>query len=227
MSTYQAPATRPVVGVLTTNKVIKNTFILLSMTLFFSAIMAGVAMQLNVRPFMIGWMGLLIWFGVIFGMTFVISALRNSPWALVAVFAFTGFLGFSLGPILNLYLSLPNGNQIVMTALGMTGVITLGLAGYALTTRKDFSFMGGFLMAGLLLAAVAILVNLFLQIPMLSLVISSIVVLLMAGMILFDVSRLVHGGETNYVMATVSLYLNIYVMFTHLLNLVAIFSGED
>ncbi len=136
-------------------------------------------------------------------------------------------MGYVLGPIVGLYLQLPNGPQIVMSAMATTGAVFIGLSAYALTTRRDFSFMGSFLLAGLLVALVAIIANIFLQIPVLSLAISSVVVLLMCGMILFDTSRMINGGERNYVMITVGLFVDIYVLFTHLLNLFAAFSGED
>ena len=227
MSAYEPSVARPLAGVLATNKLIKNTYILLSLTLLFSAMMAGVAMATNAPPLMTGWLGVIIWMGAVFGLTMVINAMRNSAWALLPTFALTGFLGYTLGPILSLYLALPNGSQIVMTALGITAITFLGLSGYALTTRRDFSFMRGFLMAGMIVAVVAIIANLFLHVAALSLAISSVVVLLMAGMILHDTSRMVNGGETNYIMATVGMYLNIYNMFIHLLSLVAALSGDN
>jgi len=209
-------------AVLTTNKVVRNTYLLLSMTLLFSAVCAGFAM-VSGAPLMNIWVVL----AVFIGGPFVISAFRNSAWSLLLVFLFTGFMGYVLGPIVGLYLQLPNGSQIVMSAMATTGAVFIGLSAYALTTRRDFSFMGGFLFAGLLVALVAIIANIFLQMPVLSLAISSVVVLLMCGMILFDTSRMIHGGERNYVMITVSLFVDIYVLFTHLLNLFAAFSGDD
>lgn len=213
---------RPASSVLATNKVIRNTYILLSMTLLFSAVTAGVAMLTNAKP--LPWLLVMV---VFIGGPFALNALRNSAWVLPLTFVFTGFMGYVLGPILSLYLSLPNGPQVVASALGTTGVMFLGLSGYALSSRKDFSFMGGFLTVGLLVGLVAIVANIWLQIPALSLAISAMMVLLMSGLILFDTSRMVHGGETNYVMMTVSLYANIYVLFLHLLNLFMAFSGED
>lgn len=161
---------------------------------------------------------------VFIGMPFVIFRIRNSAWALPATFLFTGFMGYVLGPILNAYLGLPNGPQIVMAAFGTTAALFLGLSGYALTTQRDFNFMSGFLMVGLLVVLGAIIANLFLAIPALSLSISAAAVILMSGMILFDTSRMVHGGESNYVVMTVSLYANIYVLFVHLLNLLSLSS---
>lgn len=208
---------------LATNKLIKNTYLLLSMTLIFSAVMAGVSMMLNV-----GIMANLVSFvGSIVLLWLVLPRTANSTAGVFVVFAITGLLGFGLGPVLNMYANLPNGSQVIATALGGTGVIFLGLSGYALTTKKDFSFMGGFLMVGLLVIFGAIILNLFMSIPALSLAISAAVVLLMSAMILFDTSRIVNGGETNYIMATVALYLDIYNLFIHLLYLLGALSGDD
>ena len=146
---------------------------------------------------------------------------------LVSIFVFTGFLGAILGPMLNFYLAMPNGPELVMQALGGTAVVFFGLSAYALTTRKDFSYMGGFLMVGLLVAIIAMVANIWLAIPALSLTISAAVVLIMSGLILFDTSRIINGGETNYIRATVSLYLNIYNLFIHLLHLLTALSGND
>lgn len=212
----------PVQGVLSTNKVLRNTYALLSMTLLFSALTAGVAVVTNAPP--------LPWFIVLagfFGLFFLTARLSNSAWGVAAVFALTGFMGYTLGPILNLYLALPNGPQLVMTALGGTGAIFLGLSAYALVTRKDFSFMGGFLMVGLLVVILAMLANIFLAIPALTMTLSAVVVLLMSGFILYDTSRIINGGETNYIMATVALYIDIYNLFINLLQLLGIFSGDD
>ena len=205
-----------------TNKVIRNTFLLLSMTLGFSAITAGYAMASGAP--MMHW---LIVLGVFIGGPFVINMFRNSAFGLVLVFAFTGFMGYVLGPILNVYLSLPNGEQIVATSLGLTAAIFLGLTGYAMVTRKDFSFMGGFLAAGFIVILAAMLLNFFfLEMPILSLVISAAAVILLSAGILYEVSAMVNGGETNYIMMTVALYTSIFALFTHLLNLVSAFSGD-
>ena len=205
-----------------TNKVIRNTYTLLSMTLLFSELTAGVSMALNLpHP------GLLITLGGYFGLLFATSRFRNSSLGLVFVFALTGFMGYTLGPILNAYLALPNGSQVVMTAMGATGAIFLGLSGYALTTRKDFSFMGGFLIVGILVAFMAGLGAIFLAMPVLSLAVSTMFVLLMAGLILYQTSELIHGGETNYIMATVTLYVSIFNLFTSLLHLLGAFSSNE
>jgi modulator of FtsH protease len=204
------------------NKLIRNTYTLLSMTLLFSAFTAGVSMTLNLpHP------GLIITLVGYFGLLFLTTKLRNSAWGLASVFALTGFMGLTLGPIINAYLSLPNGTELVMTAMGMTGAIFLGLSAYAITTRKDFSFMGGFLMAGILVAFLAGLAAVFFTLPGLALGVSAMFVLLMCGLILYETSNIVHGGETNYIMATVTLYVSIYNLFTSLLHLLGAFSGDD
>jgi modulator of FtsH protease len=216
------PASATQAGALATNRVLRNTYTLLSMTLLFSAATAGVSMALNLpHP------GLLLTLGGYFGLLFATAKFRNSSLGLLFVFALTGFMGYTLGPILSAYLSLANGSQIVMTAMGGTGVVFLGLSGYALTSRKDFSFMGGFLMAGILVAFLAGLAAVFLEMPGLSLAVSAMFVLLMAGMILFETSNIIHGGETNYIMATVSLYVSIFNLFTSLLHLLGAMGGEE
>jgi modulator of FtsH protease len=204
------------------NKVLRNTYLLLSMTLLFSGLTAGVAMATNAAP--LHW---LITLGGYFGLLFVVTRLRNSVWGLAAVFALTGFLGYTLGPILNFYLSLPNGSQVVTTALGGTGVIFLALSGYAIVSRKDFSFMGGFLMVGILVAFLAGLGGMLFNMPMLSLAVSGMFILLMSGMILWQTSEIIHGGETNYIMATVSLYITIFNLLLSLLQILGIMSGDD
>ena len=210
-------------AVLATNSLIRNTYMLLSMTLLFSAAMAGVAMATN-APMMNVWLVL----GGYFGLLFLTHVLRNSAWGLLSVFALTGFMGYTLGPILNAYIAhYSNGSQLVAYALGSTGAIFLGLSGYALTTRKDFSFMGGFLMVGILVAFIAGIANIWLGIPALSLAVSSMFVLLMAGLILYQTSAMVHGGETNYILATITLYVSIYNLFTSLLHLFGVFGGDD
>ncbi len=205
-----------------TNKVVRNTYTLLSMTLMFSALTAGSSMALNLpHP------GLLLTLGGYFGLLFLTTKYRDSGLGLAFVFALTGFMGYTLGPILNTYMALPNGAQIVMTAMGGTGAIFLGLSGYALTSRKDFSFMGGFLVTGILVAFLAGLGAIFFEIPGLSLAVSAMFVLLMSGLILYETSNIIHGGETNYIMATVTLYVSIFNLFTSLLHLLGFMSGDD
>ena len=206
-----------------TSALIRNTYLLLSMTLLFSAAMAAVAMVMNV-----GSPGILVTLAGYFGLLFAVHKLRNSAWGILAVFGLTGFMGFTLGPIINAYLSaFSNGHQLVMTALGGSGAIFLGLSAYALTSRRDFSFMGGFLFAGVMVAFLAGLAAVFLQMPGLSLAVSAMFVLLMSAAILYQTSALVHGGETNYLLATVGLYVSLYNLFLSLLQLAGFFGGED
>ncbi|MBK8739230.1 MAG: Bax inhibitor-1/YccA family protein [Betaproteobacteria bacterium] len=206
---------------LATNRVIRNTYLLLSMTLAFSALTAALSTALNLpHP------GLVITLVGYFGLLYLTTRFRDRALGLAFVFALTGFMGYTLGPIINRYLGLPNGGQIVMTALGATAVMFVGLSAYALTTRRDFSFMGGFLMVGILVAFLAGLGALFFSIPALSLAVSAMFVLLMSGLILYETSNLVHGGETNYIMATVTLYVSIFNLFTSLLHLLG-FAGKD
>ncbi|WP_018139182.1 MULTISPECIES: Bax inhibitor-1/YccA family protein [Thioalkalivibrio] len=207
---------------ISTNKVIRQTYMLLSVTLAFSAVMAFVAMAVGAPA--VHWLVLL---AVLIGGPFAIHAARNSALGLVLTFAFTGVLGFFLGPILSMYLGLPNGPQIVGNAFTATAVAFVALSGYALATKKDFSFLGGFLVVGLIVALLAIVANIFLAIPALSLTISAAVVLLLSAAILFDTSRMIHDPEANYIMMTVSLYANLYVMFLHLLNLFHAFMGDN
>ena len=207
---------------LQTNKVLRNTYALLSMTLLFSAATAGISMMFNLpHP------GLILTMVGYFGLLFLTQALRNSVWGIASVFALTGFMGFTLGPILSAYLTLPNGGQIVTNALGGTAIIFLGLSGYALTTRKNFSFIGNFLFIGILVAFFAGLGAIFFQIPALSLAVSCMFVLLMSGLILYQTSSIIHGGETNYIMATVTLYISIYNLFTSLLHILGVMGSDD
>ena len=219
----QRVLSRPGTSALATNKVVRNTFTLLSLTLLFSAAMAGMSMALNLpHP------GLILTLVGYFGLLFLTHKLQNSAWGILSVFALTGFMGITLGPILSAYIqAIPNGDQLVMTAFGGTGVIFLALSAYALTSRKDFSFMGGMLMAGILVAFLAGIGAAIFSMPGLALAVSAMFVLLMSGLILYEVSALVHGGETNYILATVSLYVAIYNLFTSLLHLLAAFSGNN
>lgn len=216
-------AARPAESVLATNKMLKNTYLLLSMTLLFSALTAGVSMYLNLPP-----LGLIITMVGYFGLLFLTTRFSNSGLGLVFVFALTGFMGLTLGPILNMYITMfSNGNELVMTALGGTGLIFLGLSGYALVSRKDFSFIGGFLSVGILVMFLAGIGAAVFSIPALSLAVSAGFILLMSGLILYQTSEIIHGGETNYILATITLYVSIYNLFLSLLQLLAAFSGED
>lgn len=209
-------------------KVLRNTYTLLAMTLLFSAVMAGVSMNIGLsRGASLGCS-----LGALALVWLVLPRTANSSAGIGVVFAFTGLLGLSLGPILNMYLALPNGSAVVMQALGGTAFVFLGLSGYVLTTKKDFSFMRGMLVAGLIVVLVAALGSLVASMfgyamSAFSLAISAAIVLLMSGFILYDTSRIVHGGETNYIIATTALYLNIYNLFVSLLHILGALNGDD
>ena len=208
-------------GSLSTNKMVRNTYMLLAMTLAFSALTAGVSMAMNLLL-----MGMIVTLVGYFGLLFLTTKFRDSGLGIAFVFALTGFMGLTLGPILNMYLALPNGSQVVMMAMGGTAAIFLGLSAYVMTTRKDFSFMGGFLAVGILVAFLAGLGAIFFHMPGLSLAVSAMFVLLMSGLILYQTSSIIHGGETNYVMATVTLYVTIFNLFTSLLQLLGFASSD-
>jgi modulator of FtsH protease len=208
------PAAAPA---LSANRVLRNTYWLLSLTLLFSAAAAAVAAALRLpHP------GVVITLVGYFGLLFVTVRLRNSSMGLVSVFALTGFMGYTLGPIIGHYLAMPNGHQVVMMAMGGTASIFLGLSAYAAASRRDFSFMSGFLMTGIIVAFLAGLAAMFFALPALALATSAAFVLLMAGLILYQTSQIIHGGETNYIMATVTLYVSIFNLFTSLLHLLGI-----
>ncbi len=204
---------RPQGATLQINKLIKNTYILLSMTLIFSAATAFLSIALQ-ASFGTAFVATLVGIGLLW---FVLPRTANSATGIPVIFGITGLLGFGLGPIIGYYLSV--NPSIVMTALGGTGAIFLGLSGYALTTRKDFIFMGGFLMVGLLVVIGAMILNIFLAMPALFLALNAAIVMIMSGLILFQTSSLIRGGETNYIMATAGLFLSILNMFTALLHL--------
>lgn len=223
MAQYDQISTGRQDSVLSTNKVLRNTYMLLSMTLVFSALAAVISMAVGLPQ----GASLIMSLAAIGIVWFVLPRTYESGMGIVWTFVFAGLLGAGLGPMLNYYLALPAGPAIVAQALGGTAAVTFGLSFYALTTRKDFSFLGGFIMVGLIVMLVAMVASWFLAIPGLQIAISAGVVLLMSLMILFDTSRIVNGGETNYVRATVSLYLNIYNLFVHLLALVSALTGND
>jgi modulator of FtsH protease len=204
------------------NKVLKNTYLLLSATLAFSALMAGVSVVLAVPS----WMYLVSVIVAMIGGIFVLPKTANSASGIGVIFAITGLLGFGLGSIISMYLALPKGPEIVGTAFGGTGLIFLGLSGYALTSKRDFSFLGGFVFAGMMVVVIAMLANIFLAMPALSLAISGAIILLMSAFILFDTSRIINGGETNYIMATYGLYLSMFNIFVSLLQILGIM-GDD
>ena len=203
---------------LETSKVLRSTYMLLSMTILFSAATAGVAMALEV-PYMGLWT-LLPYFVLLF----VVEKTKNSVWGLVSVFALTGWLGFTAGPIINFYLGV-SGYEPILMALGGTGLIFFTLSGYVLVTKKDLSFMTGFLMTGMLVAFIAAIASVFLNIPGLSLAVSCMFLLLSSGLIMWQTSAIIHGGETNYISATVTLYVMVYNIFMILLSFLG--GGSD
>lgn len=210
-------------SILATNKVLRNTYLLLGLTLLFSAATAGFALVTNAPP-----LGIIITLVGVYGLMFLTQALRNSIWGIVSVFAFTGFLGYTLGPLLNMMIKqFSNGSELIMTALGATGIIFFSLSGYVLTTRKDFSYLGGFLFVGVMVALLGMIAGIFLPIPGLQLAISAAFVLISSGLILFQTSLIMNGGERNYIMATISLYVAIYNLFVSLLQIFSAFGGRN
>lgn len=210
-------------SVLATNKVLRNTYLLLGMTFLFSAVTAYASFAMGIRS-----LNPLIFIVGAYGLMFLTNALKDSSLGILAVFAFTGFMGFALGPILNIFIShYANGPQLIATALGGTGMIFFALSGYALTSRKDFSYLGGFLFVGVMVAFLAMIAGIFFQMPALQLIISAMFILISSGLILFQTSEIIHGGETNYIAATVSLFVSIYNLFISLLNLLGAFSGRE
>ena len=173
-------------------------------------------------------LGVLITLGGYFGLLFLTTKLRNSAWGILSIFALTGFMGLTLGPVINMYLHMySNGAELVALAMGGTGAIFIGLSSYALTTKKDFSFMGGFLMVGILTAFLLGIGALIFSLPLLSLAVSGVFILLMSGLILYQTSEIIHGGETNYIMATITLYITIYNLFMSLLHILGAVAGDD
>lgn len=220
-TTVPMVVTQPTLAASATSRVLRNTYALLSLTLLFSAGVAAISAASQwPAP------GMLLTLAGYFGLLFTVYRLKNSAWALPAVFGLTGFMGYTLGPLLAKVMTVPGGGQVVTMALAATGAIFLALSAWVLTTRRDFSFMGGFLFAGMVVALLAGLAAVFLQVPMLGLVVTAMVALLSAGLILVETSRIVHGGETNYVLATVGLYASIFNLFASLLSLFGL-GGSD
>ncbi len=220
--TVRGQGASSLLSTVSTHRVLRNTYALLALTILFSAGVAAMGVMFNwAHP------GMLISLVGTLGLFFAVFKLRNSSWALPAVFALTGFMGYTLGPLVNAVMSLPGGGMSVAMALAATGITFLTLSAYVLVTKKDFSFMGGFLFIGMIVALLAGLAAFFFEIPALSLAVSAAVALLSAGLILFETSRIVHGGETNYVMATVGLFLSIYNLFVSLLSLFGFAGSSD
>ncbi|SOC57050.1 modulator of FtsH protease [Chromohalobacter canadensis] len=207
---------------ISTNKVLRNTYMLLAMTLLFSAVTAGTAMAMG-----IGQMNIFIFLIGAYGLMFLVHKTANSSAGILSIFAFTGFMGFTLGPMLSLYLSLPNGPQLVMTALGMTGATFIGLSAVALITRKDFSFLGNFMIAGAIVLVLAMVAAMIFNITALALAVSAGFVLFSSAAILYQTSEIIHrAGETNYILATITLFVSIYNLFVSLLSLLGFMSND-
>lgn len=222
MPTQNTAVKQATASILSTHVVLRNTYFLLSLTLLFSAGMAAFAMVTNAAPphFVILLVGM-------FGLSMLTTALRNSGWGLLAIFAFTGFMGYTLGPMLNMYLlAFTNGAQLIITALGSTGIIFLGLSAYALTTQKDFSYMSGMLFVASMVAFMAGIGAMLFNLPMLQLVVSGAFALISSAMILFQTNQIIMGGERNYIMATISLYISLFNLFVSLLQILSVFSGK-
>ncbi|WP_456267258.1 Bax inhibitor-1/YccA family protein [Kushneria sp. AK178] len=203
------------------HKVLRNTYMLLAMTLLFSAVTAGIAMSMGIQR-----MNIFVFFIGAYGLMFLVHKTANSAAGLLSTFAFTGFMGFTLGPILSAYLTLSNGPQLIMTALGMTAATFVGLSAVALITRKDFSFLGNFIMAGAIVLILAMVVAMIFNISGLALAVSAGFVLFASAVILFETSQIIHGGQTNYILATISLYVAIYNLFISLLSLLGMSSSD-
>lgn len=202
--------------------VLRNTYFLLSLTLLFSALMAGTAIYTEAKP-----LGLIVLLVGMFGLYFLTASLRNSVWGIAAIFAYTGFMGYAIGPVINFYLhTYSNGSQIVMTALGLTGALFLGLSSYVLVSRKNFSYLGGFIAVAALAAFLLGIGGIVFHLPMLQLVISGAFAVISAAFILYTTSEIINGGETNYIMATISIYIAIFNLFTSLLRILGYFAGN-
>ncbi|MGI9251075.1 MAG: Bax inhibitor-1/YccA family protein [Pseudohongiellaceae bacterium] len=206
-------------AILATNKVLRNTYLLLALTLAFSAITA--ALSFNAPPLGSPWLFLL---GA-YGLLFLTHALKNSAWGLLSTFGFTGFIGYSLGPLIGYLMT--NSSETVLTALGGTAFIFFGLSGYALASRKDFSFLRGFIVAGALVLIAAIIISLLISMPALNLAMSVAFMLFSSAVILYQTGEIIHGGEQNYILATITLYVSIYNIFMSLLHLLMAFTGDD
>jgi modulator of FtsH protease len=207
---------------ISTHGVLRNTYMLLSLTLLFSAASASIAVVSNA-----GFGSSIVAFIMSFVLLFVTSALRNSGWGIIAIFGFTGCMGYSLGPMLNYFIhGYSNGGQLIITALGGTGFTFFLTSAYVITTKKDMTAVGKFLMIGLVVCIVASLANIFLKMPAMQLAISSLLTFISVMLMMYDTSRIINNGERNYIMATISLYLDIQMLFQNLLMLLGAFSGN-
>ena len=213
--------TKPRESIIGSHSVLRSTYFLLSLTLMFSALTASLSVAAHAHP------GFLITIAGMFGLSYLTQKLRYSPWGIVAIFAFTGFMGYTLGPILGMVLrSFANGGQIIMTSLGATGLIFLTLSGYVLTTRKNFSYMSGFLFVATMVVFLAAIAGIFIKVPVFNLIISGAFALISSAYILYTTSEIINGGETNYIMATTSLYISIFNLFVSLIQILSAFAGN-
>lgn len=219
---YAAPQASSPQSILEVNKVLRNTYMLLGLTLAFSALTCFFAIATNAAPIS-PWIMLIAFYGLLFA----IHKTQNSPMGLVLTFALTGFMGYTLGPVINFLLSVPGGNQIVLTALSGTALTFFALSAYALISKKDFSFLSGFMMIGFVVLIVGMIANMFLNIPALSLAMSAGFILFSSAAILYQTGAIINGGERNYISATITLYVSIYNIFVSMLNLLMAFSGDD
>lgn len=209
-------------SILATNKVLRNTYLLLSLTLLFSAAVTAFGMITNAH-----YPSLVLTIVGTFGLLFLTQALRNSIWGIVSTFAFTGFMGYVLAPTLNFYIhNFTNGGELILTAVGGTGLIFFALSAYTLITRKDFSYLGGFLFVAIMVAFLASIAGLFFNIPIFQILVSGAFMLICSGLIMFYTSAIIHGGERNYIIATISLYVALLNIFVSLLNILGIFAGN-
>lgn len=207
---------------LSENTVLKNTYMLLGMTFCFSSIMALVSLMTNAAP-----INPLLWLAIVFGLQYATIANSQTAWGIPMIFAFTGFMGYSIGPIIALYLGVySNGSELVFTSLGATGIIFFALSGYVLASGKDYSYMGGMLFIAILVAFMAGIGAMLFNMPMLSIMVSGAFALISSGLILFHTSEIVHGGEKNYILATMSIFIAIYNLFLSLLRILAFFAGN-
>lgn len=210
-------------SLLGTHSVLRNTYLLLSLTLLFSSAAAGFAVMTQA-----GFGTAIVAIILSFVFLFVTTALRNSAWGILSVFAFTGCMGYSIGPMLNQFIhGYSNGGQLILTAFGGTGVIFFATSAYVLTTKKDLSHWGKFLTIGIVICLVAMIANIFLKMPAMQLAISTILTIISTMLIMYDTSRIINNGERNYIMATMSLYIDIQMLFQNLLMLLGAFSGRD
>jgi modulator of FtsH protease len=207
---------------LAVNKVLRNTYSLLAMTLAFSAVTATISTMMNL-PYPGFFITIIAYFGLLFG----IHKTKDSGMGIVLTFALTGFLGYTLGPLLNMALSMPGGGEMVATALGGTALTFFATSAYVLTTKKDMSKLGGVITAGIIMVFVAMIANFFFQLPALQLALSALMIPLMAMLIMWQTSDIIHGGERNYIMATVTLYVSLYNLFVNLLTLLMAFGGDE